>query len=88
LARLLFCHAGEDIEILKILLKKIPVKIENKRIDHGSVLLAFFFLMDESGAGWVEKKYLPVHAGKGQFMAPGGRLMAENDTSWVFSGDF
>ena len=44
--------------------------------------------MDESGAGWIEKKHLPVHAGKGQFMAPGGQLMAENDTSWVISADF
>ena len=36
--------SGEDIEILKIPLKEIPAKIESREIDHGMVLLAFFFL--------------------------------------------
>ena len=36
--------SGEDIEIIKIPLKEIPVKIENKEIDHGMVLVAFSFL--------------------------------------------
>jgi hypothetical protein len=44
--------------------------------------------LDESGADWIEKKPLPAHAGKRQFMAPGGRLMAENDKSWGVSTDF
>jgi len=39
----LFSHAGEDIEILKATLKGIPVKIGNKKIDCGMVLLALFF---------------------------------------------
>ena len=36
--------SGEDIEIIKIPLNEIPLKIENKEINHGMVLLAFFFL--------------------------------------------
>ena len=36
--------SGEDIEIIKIPLKEIPAKIRNKQINHGMVLLAFFFL--------------------------------------------
>jgi len=36
--------SGEDIEIVKIPLKEIPARIENREIDHGMVLLAFFFL--------------------------------------------
>ena len=35
--------AGEDIEILVIPLKEIPAKIREAEIDHGMVLLAFFF---------------------------------------------
>ena len=35
--------AGEDIEILEIPLKEIPAKIREAEIDHGMVLLAFFF---------------------------------------------
>jgi 8-oxo-dGTP pyrophosphatase MutT (NUDIX family) len=35
--------SGEDIEILKVPLKEIQAKIENREIDHGMVLLAFFF---------------------------------------------
>jgi 8-oxo-dGTP pyrophosphatase MutT (NUDIX family) len=41
--------AGEDIEILKVPLKEIPAKIENREIDHGMVLLAFFFLWIHRG---------------------------------------
>jgi 8-oxo-dGTP pyrophosphatase MutT (NUDIX family) len=41
--------AGEDIEILKVPLKEIPAKIENREIDHGMVLLAFFFLWMKQG---------------------------------------
>jgi ADP-ribose pyrophosphatase len=36
--------SGEDIEIIKIPLKEISAKIENREIDHGMVVLAFFFL--------------------------------------------
>ena len=36
--------ANEDIEILTVPLKDIRTKIENKEVDHGMVLLAFFFL--------------------------------------------
>ncbi len=36
--------SGEDIEIVKIPLKEIHAKIQNREIDHGMVLLAFFFL--------------------------------------------
>ena len=36
--------SGEDIEIVKIPLEQIPDRIANKEIDHGMVLLAFFFL--------------------------------------------
>jgi 8-oxo-dGTP pyrophosphatase MutT (NUDIX family) len=41
--------SGEDIEVLTIPLKEIPTKIENKEIDHGMVLLAFFFLWLRKG---------------------------------------
>ena len=41
--------AGEDIEIIKVPLKDIPAKIESKEIDHGMVLLAFFFLWMKQG---------------------------------------
>jgi hypothetical protein len=41
--------AGEDIERLKVPLKDIPAKIENREIDHGMVLLAFFFLWMKQG---------------------------------------
>ncbi|MGD2184962.1 MAG: NUDIX hydrolase [Desulfobacterales bacterium] len=40
---------GEDIEILKIPLKEIPARIESKEIDHGMVLLAFFFFQMNQG---------------------------------------
>jgi ADP-ribose pyrophosphatase len=43
--------SGEDIEIIKVPLKEIPVKIERKEIDHGMVLLAFFFLWNHQGQG-------------------------------------
>jgi ADP-ribose pyrophosphatase len=43
--------SGEDIEIIKIPLKQIPAKIENKEIDHGMVLLAFSFLWLKQGQG-------------------------------------
>jgi len=46
---LLFSPAGEDLEILKIPLKEIPAKIENKEIDYGMVLLVFFFLWMNQG---------------------------------------
>ena len=36
--------AGEDIEILTVPLKDIRAKIQNKEINHGMVLQAFFFL--------------------------------------------
>jgi 8-oxo-dGTP pyrophosphatase MutT (NUDIX family) len=35
--------AGEDIEVLTVPLKSISSKIETKEINHGMVLLAFFF---------------------------------------------
>lgn len=41
--------SAEDIEILKIPLKQIPAKIANREIDHGMVLLAFFFLWINQG---------------------------------------
>ena len=41
--------AGEDIEIMTIPLNQIQAKIENKEIDHGMVLLAFFFFQMSSG---------------------------------------
>jgi 8-oxo-dGTP pyrophosphatase MutT (NUDIX family) len=41
--------AGEDIEIINTPLKSIPAKIENKEIDHGLVLLAFFFYWKKKG---------------------------------------
>ena len=41
--------SGEDIEVLTIPLKEIPAKIENKEIDHGMVLLAFYFLWRTQG---------------------------------------
>jgi 8-oxo-dGTP pyrophosphatase MutT (NUDIX family) len=41
--------SGEDIEVLTIPLKEIPAKIENREIDHGMVLLAFFFLWMKQG---------------------------------------
>lgn len=41
--------AGEDIEILTVPLKEIRAKIERKEIDHGMVLLAFFFLQLKQG---------------------------------------
>jgi ADP-ribose diphosphatase len=41
--------SGEDIEILKVPLKEIPAKIENREIDHAMVLLAFFFLWMKQG---------------------------------------
>jgi hypothetical protein len=34
------------------------------------------------------RQALPAHDGKRQFMAPGGRLMTENDKSWGISADF
>ncbi len=40
---------GEDIEILKIPLSEISDKIENREIDHGMVLLAFFFFWMNQG---------------------------------------
>ena len=41
--------AGEDIEIISIPLNKIRAKIERKEINHGMVLLAFFFLQMNKG---------------------------------------
>ena len=41
--------AGEDIEILTLPLNEIRTKIESKEIDHGMVLLAFFFFRMNSG---------------------------------------
>jgi 8-oxo-dGTP pyrophosphatase MutT (NUDIX family) len=41
--------SGEDIEILKVPLEEIPVKIRNDEIDHGMVQLAFFFLWMKQG---------------------------------------
>ena len=41
--------SGEDIEVLTIPLKEIPAKIESREIDHGMVLLAFFFLWMKQG---------------------------------------
>ena len=41
--------AGEDIEIIKVPLKLIPSKIENQDINHGMVLLAFFFFWKKKG---------------------------------------
>ena len=41
--------AGEDIEILTVPLKEIQAKIESNEIDHGMVLLAFFFFRIKKG---------------------------------------
>ena len=41
--------AGEDIEVLTVPLKDIRTKIENKEIDHGMVLLAFYFFRMNRG---------------------------------------
>jgi ADP-ribose pyrophosphatase len=41
--------AGEDIEILEIPLKEIPLKIKSAEIDHGMVQLAFFFFWMKQG---------------------------------------
>ena len=41
--------AGEDIEILTVPLKEIQAKIDNSEIDHGMVLLAFFFFRMKKG---------------------------------------
>jgi 8-oxo-dGTP pyrophosphatase MutT (NUDIX family) len=41
--------AGEDIEILEVSLKEIPGKIRNGEIDHGMVLLAFFYFWMKQG---------------------------------------
>ena len=41
--------AGEDIEILEIPLKDIPAKIRNEEINHGMVLLAFFYFWMKQG---------------------------------------
>ncbi len=41
--------AGEDIEILTVPLKEIQAKIESNEIDHGMVLLAFFFFRMKNG---------------------------------------
>lgn len=46
-----FFPAGEDIEILKIPMKEIHAKIENKEIDHGMVLLVFFLWMNQGQIG-------------------------------------
>jgi ADP-ribose pyrophosphatase len=46
-----YLDPGEDIEIIKVPLKEIPAKIESKEIDHGMVLLAFFFLWNHLGQG-------------------------------------
>jgi len=37
-------------------LKEIPAKIENREIDYGMVLLAFFFFMEEARADRIAKK--------------------------------
>jgi 8-oxo-dGTP pyrophosphatase MutT (NUDIX family) len=41
--------AGEDIEILTVPLREIQAKIESNEIDHGMVLLAFFFFRMKKG---------------------------------------
>ena len=44
--------AGEDIEIIKIPIKSITARIANREINHGMVLLAFFFYeMHRSNGG-------------------------------------
>lgn len=43
--------AGEDIEIVTMPLNKIQARIESKEIDHGMVLLAFFFFRMNKGNG-------------------------------------
>ena len=35
--------AGEDIEIIKVPFKDIPAMIEKKELNHGMVLLAFYY---------------------------------------------
>ena len=40
---------GEDIEIINVPLKLIPALIDKKEINHGMVLLAFFFLWLNQG---------------------------------------
>lgn len=40
---------GEDIEILKVPLKEIPSMIEKKEINHGMVLLAFYYYWTNKG---------------------------------------
>jgi ADP-ribose pyrophosphatase len=41
--------AGEDIEILEIPLEEIPLKIKSAEINHGMVLLGFFFFWMKQG---------------------------------------
>ena len=41
--------AGEDIEIFEVPLEEIPAKVRNEEIDHGMVLLAFFFFWMKQG---------------------------------------
>jgi 8-oxo-dGTP pyrophosphatase MutT (NUDIX family) len=40
---------GEDLEIIKVPLKSIPALIEKNEIDHGMVLLAFFYFWLKQG---------------------------------------
>jgi len=39
----------------------------------------------ETVSGAFQKKPLPAHGAKRQLMAPGGQLMAQNDSSWGIS---
>jgi ADP-ribose pyrophosphatase len=41
--------AGEDIEVLEIPLKEISLKVKSAEIDHGMVLLAFYFFWMKQG---------------------------------------
>ena len=41
--------AGEDIEIFEVPLNEIPARIRNGEIDHGMVLLTFFFFWMKQG---------------------------------------
>ncbi|OGP59930.1 MAG: hypothetical protein A2V65_12785 [Deltaproteobacteria bacterium RBG_13_49_15] len=41
--------AGEDIEVIRVPIAEIPIKIKKKEIVHGMALLAFFFLQMMDG---------------------------------------
>jgi len=42
---------GEDIEILKVPVEEIPSKVENNEINHGMVLLTFYYYWMNQGRG-------------------------------------